>query len=76
MARLARLGPARDTLQLGAVLGIEFTYELLLAVSPLNENELRRHLLALTDAELLYERVITESCGSDACMKRAAYPSA
>jgi predicted ATPase/class 3 adenylate cyclase len=54
MARLDRLGPARETLQLGAVLGIEFPYDLLLAVSPLNEDQLRRHLRALIEAELLY----------------------
>jgi predicted ATPase len=56
MARLDRLGATRETLQLGAVLGIEFTYELLLAVTPLNEAELQRDLLALTQAELLYQR--------------------
>jgi tetratricopeptide (TPR) repeat protein len=56
MARLDRLGAARDTLQLGAVLGTEFAYDLLLAVNPLSENVLQRHLLSLTDAELLYGR--------------------
>ncbi len=56
MARLDRLGAARETLQLGAVLGTEFAYDLLLAVNPLNETQLRRHLLALMDAELLYQR--------------------
>src|SRR5215472_8184769 len=56
MARLDRLGAARETLQLGAVLGIEFAYELLLAVTPLNERELQRELLELTEAELLYAR--------------------
>jgi class 3 adenylate cyclase/tetratricopeptide (TPR) repeat protein len=54
MARLDQLGAARGTLQLGAVLGIDFTYELLHAVTLLNEDELQRHLLALTEAELLY----------------------
>jgi class 3 adenylate cyclase/predicted ATPase len=54
MARLDRLGMARDTLQLGAVLGTEFTYELLRAVAPLEDDELQRHLLALTNADLLY----------------------
>jgi class 3 adenylate cyclase len=56
MARLDRLGAARDTLQLGAVLGTEFAYDLLLAVNPLSENVLQRHLLSLTEAELLYGR--------------------
>jgi class 3 adenylate cyclase/tetratricopeptide (TPR) repeat protein len=55
MVRLDRLGPARETIQLGAVLGTEFAYEFLLAVTPLNEDELQRHLRALTDSELLYE---------------------
>jgi len=54
MARLDRLGPARETLQVGAALGINFTYELLHAVTLLNENELQRHLLVLKDADLLY----------------------
>ena len=56
MARLDRLGAARETLQLGAVLGIDFPYDLLLAVNPLSEDELQRHLLSLTEAELLYGR--------------------
>jgi class 3 adenylate cyclase/tetratricopeptide (TPR) repeat protein len=56
IARLDRLGAARETLQVGAVLGLEFTYKLLLAATHLHEDELQRHLLALTDAELLYVR--------------------
>ena len=54
MARLDRLGAARETLQLGSVLGIEFSYDLLLAIYPQGEDELRHHLRTLTDAELLY----------------------
>ena len=57
IARLDRLGPARETLQLGAVLGSEFSYELLYAVHPAHDHdELQRHLRMLTDAELLYVR--------------------
>src|SRR5262249_4777487 len=37
MARLDRLASVRDLAQIGATLGREFTYELLQAVSPLNE---------------------------------------
>src|SRR5262249_33507093 len=37
MARLDRLGTAKEIAQLGATLGREFSYELLQAVSPLNE---------------------------------------
>jgi predicted ATPase len=56
MARLDRLGTAHETLQVGALLGVEFTYKLLLAITPLDEDELQRHLVALTDADLLYVR--------------------
>jgi class 3 adenylate cyclase/tetratricopeptide (TPR) repeat protein len=54
MARLNRLGPARETLQVGAVLGNEFSYELLKEIHPVGHNELERRLRSLTDAELLY----------------------
>jgi predicted ATPase len=57
IARLDRLGPARETLQIGSVLGSEFPYELLHAVHPAHDHdELQRHLRVLTDAELLYVR--------------------
>jgi predicted ATPase len=59
MARLDRLGPAKEVVQIGAVLGSEFSYELLHAVHPLNDDELQRHLRTLTDAELLYARGLT-----------------
>jgi class 3 adenylate cyclase len=59
MARLDRLGPAKQVIQIGAVIGSEFSYELLHAVHPLNEDELQRHLRTLTDAELLYVRGLT-----------------
>src|SRR5262249_39435495 len=35
MARLDRLGPAKEILQIGAVIGSEFSYELLHAVHPI-----------------------------------------
>jgi class 3 adenylate cyclase/tetratricopeptide (TPR) repeat protein len=57
IARLDRLGPARETLQIAAVLGSDFSYELLHAVHPAHDHdELQRHLRTLTDAELLYVR--------------------
>ena len=40
MARLDRLATVREIAQLGATLGREFTYELLHAVSPLDEDTL------------------------------------
>jgi class 3 adenylate cyclase/tetratricopeptide (TPR) repeat protein len=56
MARLDRLGPAKEVLQVGAVIGGEFSYGLLQAVHPIAEEELQRSLRALSDAELLYVR--------------------
>ena len=58
MARLDRLGPAKEVIQIGAVLGSEFSYGLLHAVHPIAEIELQRALARLADAELLYVRGI------------------
>ena len=56
MARLDRLGPAKEIAQLGATLGREFSYELLQAVSPLDEETLQQGLQQLVEAELVYQR--------------------
>jgi DNA-binding winged helix-turn-helix (wHTH) protein/predicted ATPase len=56
MARLDRLGIGKQVAQLGATLGREFSYELLRAVAPLDEQTLQRGLARLVDAELLYQR--------------------
>ena len=56
MARLDRIGEARDLAQLGATLGREFRYALLHAVSPLDEAALQQGLQHLVDSELLYQR--------------------
>jgi class 3 adenylate cyclase/tetratricopeptide (TPR) repeat protein len=58
MARLDRLGPAREVAQIGAVIGAEFSYELLHAVHVIGEADLQAALISLTDAELLYVRGI------------------
>jgi class 3 adenylate cyclase/tetratricopeptide (TPR) repeat protein len=58
MARLDRLGPAKEIIQIGAVIGSEFSYELLQAVQPISEKLLQSTLLNLTNAELLYVRGI------------------
>jgi class 3 adenylate cyclase/tetratricopeptide (TPR) repeat protein len=58
MARLDRLGPSKEVVQVGAVIGGEFTYELLHAVHPIAEQDLQCALRALADAELLYVRGI------------------
>jgi class 3 adenylate cyclase/predicted ATPase len=56
MARLDRLGNAKEVAQLGATLGRTFPYELLRAVSPWNEKKLHQALTQLVDAELLHQR--------------------
>jgi predicted ATPase len=56
MARLDRLAPVKEVAQLGAVLGRSFPYDLIRAVSPLDEEALQRGLAQLVDAELLYQR--------------------
>ncbi|MBV8773799.1 MAG: AAA family ATPase [Deltaproteobacteria bacterium] len=56
MARLDRLGNAKELAQLGAALGHEFSYELINAVSRWPEPELRSLLSTLVDAGLLYEQ--------------------
>jgi predicted ATPase len=58
MARLDRLGAAKEVLQIGAVIGGEFSYELLQAVHPRRDEDLQQALNALADAELLYVRGI------------------
>jgi predicted ATPase len=54
MARLDRLGPAKDVAQIASVIGREFSYELLDAVSELPEDDLQAALAKLADAELIY----------------------
>src|SRR6266446_2505825 len=56
MARLDRLATTREIAQLGATLGREFSYELLHAVSPLDEGTLQQGLRQLVEAELVYQR--------------------
>ena len=56
MARLDRLGAAKGVAQLGATIGRQFAYELLQAVSPLDEATLQQGLRQLVEAELVYQR--------------------
>jgi TOMM system kinase/cyclase fusion protein len=56
MARLDRLTAVKALAQLGATLGREFSYELLRAASPWDEESLRRGLQQLVEAEFLYQR--------------------
>ncbi len=55
MARLDRLSSAKVIAQLGATIGRQFTYELIRAVSPMDENMLQQCLQQLVDAELLHQ---------------------
>ena len=56
MARLDRLAPVREIAQVGATLGREFSYELLHAVCPVDEESLRQGLQQLVEAELVYQQ--------------------
>ncbi len=56
MARLDRLGSAKELAQLGATIGRELSYELLHAVANRDEESLQRGLKQLVEAELLYQR--------------------
>jgi class 3 adenylate cyclase/tetratricopeptide (TPR) repeat protein len=77
-ARLDRLGPAREIAQIGAVLGRDFAFALLQAVSGLDEASLRSALERLAEADLL----IVEDAGPQvnyrfkhALIQDAAYES-
>lgn len=54
LARLDRLGVAKETAQLGAALGREFSYDLLAAVSPLGDAELQEALVQIINTGLLF----------------------
>ena len=54
MARLDRLGPVKEVAQTAAVIGREFSHELLATVSPLAQNELRDALDQLVGATLIF----------------------
>jgi class 3 adenylate cyclase/predicted ATPase len=56
MARLDRLVTAKGVAQYGAVIGRQFSYELLQAVSQLDEAMLRHELGRLVESELVYQR--------------------
>jgi tetratricopeptide (TPR) repeat protein len=78
MARLDRLSGVKDVAHLAATLGRVFSYELLAAVSPLDEPALQQALARLADAELIYRRgaapdVIYEF--KHALVQEAAYSS-
>lgn len=55
MARLDRLGPAKEIAQIGATIGREFSFILVRAISELADEILRNRLLKLVDAAMLLE---------------------
>ena len=57
-ARLDLLGPAKEVAQIAAVIGREFSFELLQAVGSMGETQLQSALNKLVDAELIYARGI------------------
>ena len=56
MARLDRLGSAKEVAQIGAVIGREFPHALIAAVARKGEPELRSALDRLIDAGLLFRQ--------------------
>ncbi len=56
MARLDRLAPVKEVAQIGAVIGREFSYQLLAALSPLEETALQEALAHLVGSELVFRR--------------------
>jgi class 3 adenylate cyclase/tetratricopeptide (TPR) repeat protein len=62
MARLDRLGPARELAQIGSVIGRGFSYKLLKAVAGMDDAPLEAALEKLSDADIvLVEGVLPES---------------
>jgi len=56
MARLDKLGPAKELAQLASVIGREFTFKLLAQIAPLDEPTMQSELTALVNAELIHQR--------------------
>ena len=59
MARLDRLGPAKEMAQIGAVIGREFSHDLLAAVAHKPEAELASALDRLIEAGLMFRQGVT-----------------
>ena len=56
LARLDRLAPVREVVQIGAALGRQFSHELIGAVAAMPQRQLDEALAQLVDAELMYRR--------------------
>jgi predicted ATPase/class 3 adenylate cyclase len=78
MARLDRLGRAKEVAQLAATIGREFSYDLLQAISPLDEARLTGALNRLVEAELIDQYLLppqTNYAFKHAMIRDAAYGS-
>ena len=78
MARLDGLAMARDVAQLCAVLGREFSYEMIRAVSSMEETTLEQALGQLVQAEVVYRRGLQPQASyvfKHALIRDAAYQS-
>ena len=78
MARLDRLGTAKEVAQLAATIGKEFSYDLLQAISPLDETKLTGALNQLVEAELIDQYLLTQQTNYSfrhAMIRDAAYES-
>src|SRR5262249_44293469 len=79
MARLDRLVTAKAVAQYAAVIGRQFAYDLLQAVSPLDAITLQRELGRLVEAEIVYQRGVppqaTYYTFKHALIQDAAYES-
>jgi predicted ATPase len=78
MARLDRLAEARNIVQFAAILGREFSYEMLLDVSSLDAPALQERLARAKHLELIYQRGIPPQARyrfQHALIQEAAYRS-
>jgi class 3 adenylate cyclase/tetratricopeptide (TPR) repeat protein len=78
MSRLDRLGSAKTVAEIGAVIGREFSYELLASVADLTEESLKDHLYLLVEAGLLVARrstAVLSYAFKHALVRDAAYSS-
>jgi predicted ATPase len=78
MARLDRLAPVKETAQIGAALGREFSFELISAISPLRDQQLLEALDQLFRSELIYVRGVPPQATytfKHALVQDAAYES-
>jgi len=78
MARLDRLAPIREVAQIAAVIGREFSHQVLAAVSPLTEDALEAAMTQLMDAALVFRRGFPPKANytfKHALVQKAAYES-